>query len=216
MKTRDKIIQASIELFNELGERNVTTNHIAAHLGISPGNLYYHFRNKEDIILSIYSEYSKLALGSFPPITPSMKPLDAIINNMDSAFQLMSRFRFFYSNLPVLLRKSPELHSKYVEVQNAMSVKISDMLMSLRDAEIVEFEDDELSDLSSIMRFVTTFWLSFFQTQTVNATIDASAFYEGLLKVFAVLKPYVTPSAMESFKQAHAIYLERYQQSKSA
>ncbi len=67
MKTRDKIIQASIALFNEQGERNVTTNHIAAHLGISPGNLYYHFRNKEDIILSIYEEYARnLLLDTFP------------------------------------------------------------------------------------------------------------------------------------------------------
>ncbi|HFH3479332.1 TetR/AcrR family transcriptional regulator, partial [Pseudomonas putida] len=38
--TRDRILQASLHLFNTQGERNITTNHIASHLGMSPGNLY--------------------------------------------------------------------------------------------------------------------------------------------------------------------------------
>ena len=56
-KTRDRIIEASLALFNAQGERNVTTNHIAAHLGISPGNLYYHFRNKQAIIAELFAQY---------------------------------------------------------------------------------------------------------------------------------------------------------------
>jgi len=146
MKTRDKIIQASIELFNEQGERNVTTNHIAAHLGISPGNLYYHFRNKEDIILSIYEEYARnLLLDTFPQVSPTTKPLDTIILYMDAVFQALMKFRFFYANLPVLLAKNPLLHEKYVEVQSTISQRLSEMLISLRDADIMKFDEAELS-----------------------------------------------------------------------
>ena len=58
MKTRDRIIEASLQLFNEQGERAVTTNHIAAHLGMSPGNLYYHFRNKQQIIAELFERYA--------------------------------------------------------------------------------------------------------------------------------------------------------------
>ncbi|MGE8356801.1 MAG: TetR/AcrR family transcriptional regulator [Microvirgula sp.] len=57
IKTYDRIVSESLALFNEHGERTITTNHIAAHLGISPGNLYYHFRNKEEIVYQIFLQY---------------------------------------------------------------------------------------------------------------------------------------------------------------
>ena len=57
--TYTKIIEASLLLFNEEGERQISTNHIAAYLGISPGNLYYHFRNKDEIIIQLYKRYSE-------------------------------------------------------------------------------------------------------------------------------------------------------------
>ena len=212
MRTRDKIIQASIELFNENGERNITTNHIAAHLGISPGNLYYHFRNKEDIIYSIYEEYArKLLLDTFPKVSAETKPLDTIISYMDTVFQVMSKFHFFYANLPVLLARSPELRAKYVEVQSSISERVGNMLISLRDANMITFADDELPDLVVILRLVNTFWLSFYQTQTVDVKINEAIFYQGVLKILVIIKPYTTPEARAEFQKARELYQQRYE-----
>ena len=62
MGTRERIIDVALEMFNENGERAVTTNHIASRLGISPGNLYYHFRNKQAIIANLFDRYEQRVL----------------------------------------------------------------------------------------------------------------------------------------------------------
>jgi len=212
MKTRDKIIQASITLFNEQGERNVTTNHIAAHLSISPGNLYYHFRNKEDIILSIYEEYAgNLLLDTFPQVSNKIKPLDTIILYMDAVFQMTMKFRFFYSNLPVLLDNSPSLREKYVKVQHAIAERVSQLLISLRTENIITFEDEELADMVSILRLINTFWLSFYQTQNIVHEINDSVFYQGVLKILVILRPYTTEAALPELLKARDMYQQRYQ-----
>jgi AcrR family transcriptional regulator len=217
MKTRDKIIQASIVLFNEQGERNVTTNHIAAELGISPGNLYYHFRNKEDIILSIYEEYARnLLLETLPEVSPDVKPLDAIILYMDVVFQAMMKFRFFYSNLPVLLAKNPLLHDKYVEVQSFIAQRVSELLLSLRNANMMDFSDEDLPDIVSILRLVNTFWLSFYQTQNNDNEINDAVFYQGVLKILVIINPYISDAAKDEFLEARTMYRQRCQDSLDA
>ncbi len=82
LSTRQRIVQTALELFNQQGERQVTTNHIAAHLGISPGNLYYHFRNKQTIVLELFSQYEQL-VDQF-----LQRPQDRVMTVADKAFLL--------------------------------------------------------------------------------------------------------------------------------
>ena len=86
MKTRDRIIHSATELFNDQGERNITTNHIAAHMGISPGNLYYPFRNKEDIIHSIFDQYARHLSESFVPTRNREITLQDQMGSLDAIF----------------------------------------------------------------------------------------------------------------------------------
>src|SRR2546426_10276574 len=100
LKTYDRIIEASLALFNEQGERNITTNHIAAHLGISPGNLYYHFHNKEEIIHQIFGRYRLFIAQRLAMPSEHAFSAGDLANYLDAAFQAMWQFRFMFYDLP--------------------------------------------------------------------------------------------------------------------
>ena len=121
------------------------------------------------------------------------------------------KFRFFYSNLPVLLEKNPNLREKYVKVQHAIAERVSQVLLSLRSENIITFEDEELADMVSILRLINTFWLSFYQTQNIVHEINDSVFYQGVLKILVILRPYTTETALPELLKARDMYEERYQ-----
>ena len=68
-RTRERILETALALFNRHGEPSVTTAHVADEMNISPGNLYYHFRNKDEIIGELYAAYESEVLPLFgvPP-----------------------------------------------------------------------------------------------------------------------------------------------------
>lgn len=128
MKTYDRIVAASLALFNEQGERAVTTNHIAAHLGISPGNLYYHFRNKEDIVHQIFLEYQQFVRQRLTLADGRQPEVADVLGYLDTAFDGMWRYRFMFYDLPGLLARNPALQHDY---QRFIDDELTDTLHGL-------------------------------------------------------------------------------------
>ncbi len=193
MKTRDKIIFESLKLFNEQGERKVTTNHISAHLGISPGNLYYHFRNKEDIIQSIFEKYIIHMRESFVPAQDNVPAEEFLQKYCDEVFSSIWRFRFFHSSMPGIVLRDKELHKQYLSAHNIMGERAKQSVINLKRDNIIAIDDNDIDDLIELMRVVGSFWMSYLMANSIDEVITKASIYRGVVKVMTLLWPYTTP-----------------------
>jgi len=201
MKTRDKILLASLELFNERGERNVTTNHIAAHLAISPGNLYYHFRNKSDIIYEVFLEYEKLV--DYYLDIPRDRPLtlDDLTFYLESVFDGLWSYRFFHRDLEYLLDSDPRLRKDYREFTNRCLGAISQIFEKMSEAGIIEPQPEDLRSAMSLnVWLVITNWMAFLKTAHAAdepASLSLTELKQGIYQVLTLEIPYLTTEYRE-------------------
>ena len=117
MSTREKILDTALALFNKQTIMDVSTNHIADAAGISPGNLYYYFRNKEEIIRQLFERlYAANDEGFRLPAdkTPALEDLQRLVR---ANYKLLWQYRGLYRELVALLRNDPELRTRFLSVR---------------------------------------------------------------------------------------------------
>jgi len=200
MKTRDRIIHASKELFNEQGERNVTTNHIASHLGISPGNLYYHFKNKQQIIYDIYLEYeSQVDKQLQMPEGRALNINDKLIY-LQVIFQGLWDYRFLHRDLQHLLEIDDELHKRYNDFFKRCLSMVQSIYFGLRDSKIIEGSDQDLRSLALNTWILVTSWFGFMHTNLLveeGQEESRELLNAGIFQIFALERPYLTEEYRE-------------------
>ena len=197
MKTRDKIVYAALQLFNENGERNITTNHIAAHLGMSPGNLYYHFHNKQEIIREIFAGYSVELLEHFTPVDTQQGSLAQLKRYLDSIFTLMWKYRFFYANLPQILQQDELLQEKYLAVQEKAKINLHAIFKAFIKLKLLDIKEEEVKIVITSLHLIISSWLSYQSSLSLKSEITEQMIRQGMLQMTAMIKPFTTKPGRE-------------------
>src|SRR2546428_8499216 len=150
-RTRERILELSLRLFNEFGEPNITTTVIADEMNISPGNLYYHFRNKDDIVNSIFVQFEG-EISHMLKVPESRRPnIEDVWLYLHLMFELVWRYRFFYRDLNDLLSRNRKLELHFKQIL-AHKIKVAkELCEGLRSEQSLEASDIEIDALATNM-----------------------------------------------------------------
>jgi len=189
--TRELILATSLALFNELGEPNVTTNHIADEADISPGNLYYHFRSKDDIVVELFKRF----LARFQPLIDI--PDNILLSTEDLwfqlhlSFELKGEYRFLYRNLADLTARIPDLDRAMRALLARERQAAINSLNGLEQAGVLELTGMEKALLAENLLLSLTYWIPFAELHEPGGMDDSSAQITAVARVLMLVTPHL-------------------------
>lgn len=197
MSTKQYIIEKSVEIFNEKGVENVSTNHIAKECGISPGNLYYHYKNKEEIVRKIY----EIIQGELENIFFKVENLDVIEKKyklFEFVIKLQKKYLFFFQDITMLLKKDQQLkqmHKKASEKKNNELKKI--FYQMIEKKYIYPMDVNEIELYIEQVSFVNGYWLTYLAlTREIEINKDI---YRGFFMTYRLIESKLTNKGQQSW-----------------
>lgn len=189
MKTKDRIVECAVRLFNEQGTPEVSTNHIADACGISPGNLYYHFRNKADIIRAVLEQMFSRWGELWAPGDTTASAF-RFRETLERSFALQWDYRFFYRELNFLLLQDGSLKARYREMQHRRMEEQEAFVRRSAEAGVLQLPEDaaELRRILAACWVLANHWLS--HMEAAGEEIGPLQMQEGIRVIESVLKPY--------------------------
>jgi AcrR family transcriptional regulator len=205
--TRELILETSLRLFNELGEPNVTTNHIADEADISPGNLYYHFRSKDDIALELFKRF----LARFQPLLdiPENTSLQAedFWFQLHLSFEVKGEFRFLYRNLADLAARIPNFDRAMRAVLARERQAAGNILTSLHRAGALQADARQQELLADAALLSLTYWIPFAELFEPGGLDDSAVQVRAMARVMLMIAPWLREPERGQFQGLAYEYL---------
>ncbi len=204
MKTRERILHTSLALFNELGEPNVTTLLIADEMEISPGNLYYHFKSKSDILNELFGWYEQDLLPLLDVPGEDMDIEDQWFF-LHLIFETIAKYRFLYKDLINVLNKHEKLNQRFQKIIARKREASLTILNNLHQQGAIKASAEEITALSENIVMTATFWLDY--ALVAYPKQDGSILAHGVYQVISLVAPYLEQEQREQLNALKQAYL---------
>ena len=198
MKTRDRIKQKGLEMFNQEGVRNVTLRDVAAAIEKSYGNATYHFPKKIDLIEELYDEMLKELETLKEKFDPN-ELMQSFLQAPKWAYDISVKYLFFSVDFVELRRVYPEFYTN-VEVQNRLRKKVYLELLKMLQRQAFLRRDLSENDLDYLMELSGSIRTFFFMNTDYTRESHVELKEKFVKSTNLILKPYLTEEGLGYFK----------------
>jgi AcrR family transcriptional regulator len=211
-RTAERILEAALDLFNRFGEPNVSTTLIASELDISPGNLYYHYPAKEELINALFDRFHQ-ALKELLDAAGDVRDVEDAWFFLHTLFELIWQYRFLYRDLNDLLSRNRRLETEFQSVLKEKSRAVRALLDGMGRAGSVHMDARETEPTAASMVVVLTYWLSYEYVRDPRRALEPEGAQQALLRgahhVLHLLVPYLEPAQRSHLLQLAGAYGSR-------
>ncbi len=210
VKTVERILETAQDLFNRFGEPNVAPSLIASTLGMSAGNLYYHFPSKAELINALFDRYTK-KMNHILPAANEVQGVEDAWFFMHTLFEYIWEYRFVYRDLNDLLSKNRQLEKHAQTLIQRKNNALQAMLAGLRRQSIVQAENSEIENIATCMVALMTYWLSYEYVLNPRHALEADhmehTISRGAFHVLSQISPYLYNESREHLQALTQAYL---------
>ena len=204
-RTAERIASVTLDLFNRYGEPHVSTTMISSELGISPGNLYYHFPSKDKLVNHLYDQF-EAAMLSLLDAGGDVQDIEDAWFFLHTLFERVWDHRFLYRDLNHLLSGNRHLETHFHAVLERKTLALRQMLESLAAAGVMQIGPDTVETLSASMAVMVTYWLSYEYVRDPRRAMEpesaSQAMGRGARHVLGLLTPYLSSTELQQHLMA--------------
>ena len=206
-RTRERILEASLRLFNDFGAPSVTTAAIGDELNISPGNFYYHFRGKDAIVNTLFGQFERDLEHVLAMPTARAADVEDIWLFLHVMFETIWRYRFLYRDLNNLLSHNRLLETHFKRLLEQQVRIIAALCEALAARGEMRVARAEIEALAMNVVVVMTYWLSFEYARNPRNPQPSEILARGAYQVMVLMAPFLSGRSRALFERLAGEYL---------
>ncbi len=200
MKTSEKILVEALRQFNELGIEQVSIRSIANEVGISAGNLTYHFKNTDTIIYELYLQLVEALSSSIQMIDPEELDIQWVCEELERNFRHLWTYKFILLDFAAVARRVPTVREHFRELVVLRQFQFRQMLTILIQKGLLkeEWVDGMYDQYILLLIIQSGAWIPDAEIHFDREVDELIPFYANL--VLGSLLPFLTEKGIEQYQ----------------